>query len=135
MWGVGQARTASRGVGICGASLTAHSRRQGWPEAALTPLAIVSLVCLVARWPGLLLPGILTWGLRAGEVPLSSPFISATSFPKGKGIDIDYLFRVRGSGGGEAGDCWQGGAGHKGRKDGGGQVAIRSRDPGGSAFF
>lgn len=57
MWGVGQARTASRGVGICGASLTAHSRRQGWPEAALTPLAIVSLVCLVARWPGLLLPG------------------------------------------------------------------------------
>lgn len=44
-------------------------------------------------------------------MPGSSPFISAASFPKGKGIGIDYLFGVGGGGVWEAGGCWQGGLG------------------------
>lgn len=41
-------------------------------------------------------PPLLTRGLGTGEVPWSNPFISAASFPKGKGISIDYLFSERG---------------------------------------
>lgn len=37
-------------------------------------------------------------GLRAWEVPRSSPFVSAASFPPGKGTGIDYLFEAGGSG-------------------------------------
>ena len=41
---------------FAGAPLPAHSRRKGWPEAAPTPLALVSLMCWVAPLGGTAAP-------------------------------------------------------------------------------
>lgn len=63
---------------------------------------------------------LLTRALGTGEVPRSNPFISAASFPKGKGISIDYLFRVRGRQWWQAGWWLLAGRGQaQGSKDGG----------------
>lgn len=81
--------------------------------------------CLVALWLVTARSSALAQCLGVWEVPRNSPFISAASFPKGKGTSID-LFGTGGGCGWEAAGCWWGGAGHRAIKDGGSQVARMS---------
>lgn len=78
-------------------------------------------------------------GLGAWEVPQICPFISAASFPKGKGTSIDYLFGAGGSGGWEAGGCWllagRGWAQDSDTKDGVSKVALVSHPVQGPGRF
>lgn len=82
---------------------------------------------------------VLALGFGAWEVPQSSPFISAASFPKGKGTSIDYLFGAGGSGGWEAGGCWllagRGWAQNSDSKDGVSKVALLSHPVQGPGWF
>lgn len=109
--GEGQAWTACRGVSIReGVSYCSQQKERGGQKLLSPPLAAVFCVFggLVARTACSL---VLALGFWAWEVPHSSPFISAASFPKGKGTSINYLFRAGGCGSWEAGGCWLGGAG------------------------